>query len=406
MPLRSLFVDFNAYFASVEQQTRPELRNRPVVVVPVMAETTCCIATSHEARRFGVKTGTVVADARRFCPGLHVVHARPALYVEFHQRLVEAVESCMHVNHVFSIDEMSVGLIGRFQKRDLAEGLARQIKKTIATRVGAHLHSSIGIAPNRFLAKTASDMQKPDGLVVIEEEDLPRCLHRLSLRDFCGIGERMEARLRQRGIGTVEALCAARRETLRHAWGGVEGERMHALLRGEDLSEKTATRRTIGHSHVLPPGMRNENGAFAVLNRLIQKAAMRLRKMRYFAGELQVFVKYREGGFWEREIRFFESQDTLEFIRAISRMWKLRSFTIRTPLMVGVTLRQLVSEASHTPSLFGWDASRHALHRAVDTLNERFGRNTVYFGGAHAALSAAPMRIAFTRIPDVQTEGD
>ena len=96
----------------------------------------------------------------------------------------------------------------------LSNQMDLEIKKTIAERVGADLRSSIGIAPNRFLAKTASDMQKPDGLVVIEEEELPHRLHPLALRDLCGIGERMEIRLRRNGIYTVEALCAARKEGL------------------------------------------------------------------------------------------------------------------------------------------------------------------------------------------------
>ena len=92
MALRSLYVDFDSYFASVEQQLRPELRGKPIGVVPVMAETTCCIAASYEAKRFGVKTGTRVSDARKLCRNIKFVEARPAVYVEYHHKLVEAVE--------------------------------------------------------------------------------------------------------------------------------------------------------------------------------------------------------------------------------------------------------------------------------------------------------------------------
>ena len=206
MALRSLVVDFNSYFASVEQEIQPALRGRPVAVVPVKAETTCCIAASYEAKKFGVKTGTRVSDARRMCPGLRVIEARPATYVEFHHKLVAAVESCIHVEEVWWINEMVCDLTGKWGQRENAMELAREIKRTIAARVGSILRSSIGIAPNPFLAKTASDMQKPDGLVVIEQEDLPACLHRLELRDLCGIGRNMEARLREHGIYTVESL--------------------------------------------------------------------------------------------------------------------------------------------------------------------------------------------------------
>jgi DNA polymerase-4 len=106
MSLRALYVDFNSYFASVEQQLRPELRGRPIGILPVLAETTCCIAASVEAKRFGVRTGTSVRDARKLCRGIVLVEARPAVYVEMHHKLVAAVESCLHVEQVRSIDEM------------------------------------------------------------------------------------------------------------------------------------------------------------------------------------------------------------------------------------------------------------------------------------------------------------
>ncbi len=110
---RALYIDFNSYFAAVEQQRYPGLRGKPVAVVPVMADTTCCIASSYEARKFGVKTGTQVREAKRLCPVLTLVEAEPAVYVNYHHRLVEAVESCAHVEKVLSIDEMYCELHGR-----------------------------------------------------------------------------------------------------------------------------------------------------------------------------------------------------------------------------------------------------------------------------------------------------
>lgn len=217
IPLRSLHVDFNAYFASVEQELRPELRGRPVGVLPVLAETTCCIAASYEARACGVKTGTPVYEARQRCPGIVFVEARPPLYVEMHHRLVAAVESCTPVGRVLSIDEMSCPLTGSERNADKALALAYRIKATIAAQVGAHLRCSVGIAPNTFLAKIASNMQKPDGCTVIEAADLPQALYRLNLRDIHGIGRALESRLRRYGIDTVKRLYAANAAQLRTA---------------------------------------------------------------------------------------------------------------------------------------------------------------------------------------------
>ena len=152
MSLNALYVDFNSYFASVEQQTRPELRGKPIGVLPVMAETTCCIAASYEAKAFGIKTGTMVRDARKLCKDMVFVEARPSLYVEFHHKLIEIVESCTHVEKVLSIDEMVCKLTGSQRVKENALQLADLIKKKISKQY-PFIRSSIGIAPNTFLGK-------------------------------------------------------------------------------------------------------------------------------------------------------------------------------------------------------------------------------------------------------------
>lgn len=406
MPLRSLFVDFNSFFASVEQQEQPELRGRPVAVVPVMTDTTCCIAASYEAKRFGIKTGTMVREARQLCPRLRVIEARPSLYVEYHHRLIEVVDSIIPVLEILSIDEMTCALNASHQLRDNAVAIAHRIKKAIAERVGPAMTSSIGIAPNVFLSKTASDMQKPNGLVVIESKDLPHCLYRLELRDLCGIGSAMEQRLRQHGICTIEALCNASASELRRAWGSIEGERLHAKLRGEIVYEAPTQKSVVSHSHVLSPELRNNEAAYSVLNRLLQKAAMRLRKMEYLSAGMGISLKYVGGAGWHEEMRFQETQDTLNFLRVLDALWQRRPSNAPSPMAVGVYLFHLAAVGTTTLPLFNDNPGRPALNRLVDQINERFGKNTLYFGGAHTALNAAPMRIAFNRIPDIESERD
>src|SRR4051812_890398 len=193
--LRSLLVDFNSYFASVEQQAEPHLRGRPIGVVPMLADTTVCIAASVEAKTFGVKTGTKVGDARRMCPGIEFIIARHELYIEYHHKAVAVVDSIVPVRAVLSIDEMDCELTGRWQARDKALELAARVKTGIRTRVGEYLRTSIGIGPNTFIAKTASDLMKPDGLVVIEKSELPDRLFDLGVRELSGIGKQMEKRL-------------------------------------------------------------------------------------------------------------------------------------------------------------------------------------------------------------------
>jgi len=400
MSLRSLIVDFNSYFASVEQQLQPELRGKPVAVVPVMAESTCCIAASYEAKKFGIRTGTRVSDARVMCPSVTILEARPALYVQFHARLVEAIESCIHVEEVWSIDEMLCELTGKLKELANARELALKIKSTIAKTVGTELRCSIGIAPNPLLAKTASNMKKPDGLVVIEQKDLPHCLYPLELRDFHGVGRNMEARLHSHGIRTVEEFCAASKDLLRQVWGGIGGERMYKSLRGETVYRPPTNKSSVGHSHVLPPEERNDTAAFEVLNRLLQKAAMRLRKMNCCAGGMQLFIKHVRHTKWSDECTFLETQDTVEFLRVLRMLWERRSRAGSPPLAIGVTLFRLVEEHNLTPSLFEKGTVRRDLNALVDRINAEYGKNAVYFAGAHNARKSAPMRIAFNYVPD------
>ncbi len=406
MPLRNLFLDFNAYFASVEQQVNPKLRNKPTVVVPMMADSTCCIAASYEAKKYGIRTGTLVSEAKKICPGLQLVEAHHRLYIQYHDQLVKAIESCVHVDQVMSIDEMVCSLMGTQKIRENAIELALQIKKTIAEKVGEYLKCSIGLAPNRFLAKTATDMQKPDGLVVIEEKDLPYCLYNLKLSDLTGIGRRMDVRLKRHGIYTVEMLCNLPKSRLKEVWGGIEGERMYAQLRGEDVKRPPTHRQTVGHSHVLPPKERNKDDAFAVMNRLLQKAAMRMRFLGYVTGALSMGVRFLGGIKWREEISFSHTQNTITLMKALEKVWERYPAGKEKPLAVGVTLFKLLDEDQSTPIFFEDYDKIKSLNKAVDGLNKKYGFTSAYYATSHFARKSAPMRIAFTQIPDLEIEDD
>lgn len=406
----SLYVDLNSFFASVEQQLDPALRGQPLGVLPVLAETTCCIAASIQAKRFGIRTGTPVWEARKRCKGIQFVQARPSVYVEMHHRIVEAVESCYPVAAVLSIDEMALDLTGRHTQEAHAVKLARQIKSAIYAQAGEVMHCSIGIAPNRFLAKTASNFKKPDGLELIRPQDLPHVLHKLDLTDLNGINHGMEKRLKRVGIHTVEQLCAASAEKLRLAWGGVEGERYLAKLRGEVLPPLPTHRSTVGHSHVLPPEMRNDESALAVLYRLLHKAAMRLRHYGYYAGSLGVHVRYQDGERFSEQTRFAPHADSFKFNQVLAALWERRprhaGRPMRRPMKIGVVLSELTEQRCVARDLFAEDNLGEGLSIALDQINQRFGPNAVHFGAAHRGIGSAPMRIAFNHIPELSVESD
>jgi DNA polymerase-4 len=408
MALRILYVDFNSYFASVEQQLQPKLRGRPLGILPVMTDSTCCIAASYEARAFGIKTGTSVREAKKRCPDMVFVEACPAIYVEKHHELVAAVESCTPVGKVLSIDEMSCPLMGSEQQRDKALALAAKIKRTIAATVGEYHRCSIGIAPNTMLAKIASNMQKPDGCTVIEQAGLPDALYRLDLRTIPGIGRAMEQRLAAHRITTMQQLYALNADQLQVAWGSIEGRRLHARLRGEEPPQRESTRASVSHSHVMPPELRTQQGAYSVLNRLLQKAAMRLRSYGLISAALQVHVKYEDRSTWHDDVRFDTTSDTLQLLAAFEQLWKRQPKAAAAPMAVGLALGTLREQTQQSRSLFDEPGrqSHDRLNAVIDAVNLRYGRKSLYFAGAHEAQAAAPMRIAFQHIPDLEVEAD
>ena len=395
--VRWLYLDMNSFFASVEQEMNPSLRGKPIAVVPLLADTTCCIAVSYEGKAFGVKTGTKVGEAKKLCPGIQLIEGNHENYIRYHNRIVTAVESCIPVEAVCSIDEIACRLSGSQQTVQVAGALADKVKGVIKTDVGSSLRCSIGVAPNRYLAKIAADMKKPDGFTVIRPRDLPAILHQLRPRDLPGIGARMEEKLRRKGILTMEKMLSLSAQELHRAWGSISGDKMWHLLRGEELLDKASTQQSISHSHVLPPDLRNPQDALRVLKKLTTKAAMRLRHESFWASSIEVFVRFLGQDGWRARCSLTETQDTLAFIHAIGELWK--GLPNGDPYAVGAVLSGLVPESMHMPSLFD-DPRRGKLTRALDAVNEKFGKEMVHYGATHEAGKLAPLRIAFTRIPD------
>jgi len=405
MPLKKLIIDLDCYFASVEQQLTPSLRGKPLGVVPVVSDSTCCIAVSREAKRFGVKTGTGVMEARQLCPEIVLVESRPAEYVKIHHEFLLAVEASLPIREAMSIDEVVCDLDSNSQTRESVEKLAAQIKKTMACRIGRHITCSLGAAPNHFLAKLASDMDKPNGLCILEKKDLPHRLNPLKLRDLCGVGKSMEDRLRKHGICSMQQLTSAPKSLLHAVWGSIGGIHMWYWLRGEETVPPPTRKRVLGHSHVLPTALRTAVGARAVTHRLLQKAAMRLRKLNYHAAGLHLSIKSSDHQRWSHDIVFAETCDTMLMLRALQKLWELCPPSVSYgPKKVGVTLFHLKPSELVTADMFSWHPYREKLCAYMDGINKRYGLNKVTFGGAMGALDYAPMRIAFTRIPDQEME--
>jgi DNA polymerase-4 len=424
-----LHIDLNSFFASVEQQLHPEYRGRPLAVVPTKADTTCCIAASYEAKALGIKTGTQVGEAKKKCPGIILIEGSHGVYAEYSHKIAQAVEHCCPVAHTPSIDEMVCQLMGREQEPPHARAIALAIKQAIKDDVGESLRCSIGMAPNRYLAKIASDMQKPDGLIGLLPSQLPRAIAHLELRDLPGVGARTEVRLNAKGINTMEQLLALDRPAMHALWDSVWGDRLYHWLRGAETGDDGAPvpseiQKSLGHSHVMGPEHRTPEGAWAVAHKLLHKAAMRLRMEHFYTGAMAVTIRYaltreqaaraessgkrskkhfsglRHSG-WGMEARFSPCQDTLSLLQVLRGVWGKRpeGAEFARPFFVGVTMHNLIPESEFQASLFGDEGNRAGLAATMDKLNLKYGHTTLHFAGMLPAKESAPTRIAFTQIP-------
>ncbi|MBL0848799.1 MAG: impB/mucB/samB family protein [Candidatus Liberibacter ctenarytainae] len=411
--LRWLYVDFNSYFASVEQQLRPELRGKPMAVIPVETDSTCAIAVSYEAKAFGIKTGTPVWEAKKLCPSIVCVLAQHERYVEFHHRILEEVERHIPITAVCSIDEVSCRLMDNEISVKRFTEIAHSIKKGLSENVGKYVRCSIGIAPNRYLAKIATDMQKPDGFTVLSMIDLPERLLGLKLRDLPGIGHNMEKRLLRAGITDMSALLALDAGRLRKVWGSIWGEKIWYMLRGVEVQEEESVKRTIGHSHVMAPELRDSTKAIYVARRLMLKAASRLRRMDYYANALLLSVRIENGGRLEGGMRCYRAQDSMTFLRMLEELWKgliTEAKGVRVK-KISITLDELVPASGLQPDLFkvlpDVDMNQRIrdekLSRVLDKINHRFGRDSILIGMLPLQeRSFSDTKIAFSCIPDVE----
>ncbi|MGE3769638.1 MAG: helix-hairpin-helix domain-containing protein [Bdellovibrionales bacterium] len=395
-----LFLDLNSFFASCEQQDDPTLRGKPVAVVPSLTDTTSVIAASYAAKAFGIRTGTRVREAKQMCPGLILRTGNHKRYVQHHNAVKRAIEDVLPIEMVCSVDEFACRLMGDECEVREAIALAECVKQSIRQKAGEALTCSIGLAPNRFLGKVAADMQKPDGLTVISLDDIPGKLLRLKLQDFPGIGPRMAQRLINQGVTTVEQLYAADIPTMRALWGGIEGEKFYQKLRGEDPFYRATETGSFSHQHVLEPKFRSMDGVSAYAQHLLLKLAERLRDQQYLSRRLSLVIRY--AGTFQRahaETSFHETADSLTLLRALKDL--LAQMPRGKPFKVAVTVSDLIPAARRQLDLFT-DEQESELSTALDDINQKYGRGTLYFGATQALQKHLHARIAFQRVPDEQ----
>ncbi|WP_424753268.1 DNA polymerase Y family protein [Methylobacterium sp.] len=414
-PMRTLYIDMNSFFASVEQQLAPELRGWPVGILALGERHDpphrdrrlpgALVAASYEAKAFGVKTGTLAREAVRLCPEIVLLPSRHRLYVRFNTAIAGVIDRIAELERIRSVDEFQVALGGETAILPRSLALAREIKAAIAAEVGSELRLSAGIGPNPLLAKIAGKLQKPDGLSWLAPENMPARVAHLGLDDLPGIARGILSRLLAAGVSDIPALYGLDPRHARMIWRSVEGERFVRSLQGlvadGDSANPPTQRSGFGNGKVLSPERRRPDQARLVLRWLTERAAARLRRAGYCAAEvsLTAFIlpeeagRFRswgrssEGVRWWRTRRLHPSQETAVFLAEIEVLWCELVEVARPPLLlsVGVHLAGLVLLSERTGDLFlqvapGERTSGERLSRTIDALNRRFGDQAVTYG--------------------------
>jgi DNA polymerase-4 len=361
---RRLFIDFDSFYASVEQQDNSEYRGKPVIVVPVVSDYTCAIAASYQAKRLGVKTGTRVKTAKEKIPGLFVCGARPKRYVEVHNQIVEILSQHFKKIQVLSIDEMACEID---EEDDFdCEMIAALLKLDFQEQLGEHITCSIGVAQNVFLSKVAADMDKPNGFTALGQKAQEQ-LKTLGLTDLPGIAEKMEARLNKSRIKTVEDLFNTEELKLKKAWGSIIGARWFHMIRGSlqcdyGLSDNEIPK-SFGHTHVLPPAKRDDAGSFEVFEALLFKGLERLNKHRIGAKRVSIYLSWRNtetkrrGTYKKSSPIAIASMDYTYWSMIANELWKqIPPLDLKAiPLLVGIRFTRTVKQEDINLQLFDLD---------------------------------------------------
>jgi len=375
-----MHIDLNSCFATVEQQARPMLRDRPVAVVNRRTENTSIVTASYEAKALGVSVGMRVKEAMKIAPGLVTLESDPAKYrFVYHKMLAIMKRYSPHIT-MKSIDE---GIID-FQQttaaiagRDLTD-VGHEMKQRLRNEIGRAMRCNVGIAPNRFLAKTAASLHKPDGLDVIDHTNLRKTLATLKLTDLTGIAKHNEHRLNAVGIHTPLEFLDATAHTLHSmVFKSILGEQWHQRLRGYEVDDVEHELKTVGRQYVLEAKNLSHAAITQRLHHLCESVGGKLRSQGKAARGVFVYAKTYDHGYWHArhmcDLPFFSNgaiyaQATMLFAGAPS--------TIRE---IGISCYELSNDAGDQLSIFGDSLAREQhVTEAIDAINKRFGDRTIH----------------------------
>lgn len=375
-----MHIDLNSCFASIEQQARPMLRDRPVAVLNRRTEHTAIVTASYEAKAFGIKVGMKYREARALCPDLVAVESDPPKYRYVYRKLMSIMQRYSADVMMKSIDEGVIDFhqaTTAMQQRDLRE-VGQEIKQALRDEIGVAMRCNVGIGPNRFLAKTAASLHKPDGLDVITYQNLREVMADLKLTDLTGIAGRNQMRLNSVGIFTPLEFLDADSVTLEKiVFKSIVGRQWHQRLRGWEVDDVVRDMKTVGRQYVLESRELNRVEIFKRLHHLCESVGARMRSQQKSARGIFVYAKSPTHGYWHKRqmlpLPFFSNQ---AIYAQAAQLFEAAPENIKE---IGVSCYQLEENANDQLSLFGDQLAREkSLSSAIDEINGRYGERTIH----------------------------
>lgn len=397
-----MHIDLNSCFATAEQQANPLLRGKPIAIAPHTSPGGCIIAPSIEAKKFGVKTGMQVRDGKILCPELIVMNPDPNKYRYIFTKLRNVLSNYTNETIPKSIDEFTLDFEGYPAMNVGLDKVGMEIKKRIKKEVGEWMTVNVGISTNRFLAKLAAGLHKPDGLDEINYKNYLDIYSKLQLVDLHYIKKANAARLNSAGIFTVTEMYYASIQQLRIAFQSILARWWFMRLRGYEVDDREFLRHSYGNGVALGKTYITPEDISPVLQKLVEKTSRRMRKAGYKARGVHLAVGFKDGGFWHKgyslQSLVFDGREIYRLMYQI--LWKC---PYRKPMReIYVTCFDLIKEAQTQLELYDDVEKKESLNEAIDQINDRWGNFTIVPANMLGTNDVVMDRIAFGGIKELE----
>lgn len=400
-----MHIDLNSCFAIIEQQANPLIRRKPVAIAAYDSPRGAVIASSYEAKALGIKLGVNVREARMLSKDVIVMMPDPEKYFDAHRRFKKVLLNYTDEVTPKSVDEFVVDFKGSIAVRrgkSLVE-IGQQIKADIKESIGEYVTVNVGIGTNRFLAKLAAGLNKPDGLDVITARNLRDVYASLELTDLPGINTRFQARLNYAGIYTpLEFLDSDAILLKKQVFKAITGYYWYMRLRGHEIDNIDYGRKSFGQQYAIGKRTSDRGEISRLLMKLCEKTGRRLRKADYYAGGVHLWVNFDDRTFFSKgkklRIPIYSTQDIYNHAQRLLNEIRIRAKATN----IGVTVFDLQPASPTQMGLF--DDTRldtRALAYAADKVNDRYGEFTLVPATMAGMQDIILKRVAFGSVRDL-----